>query len=117
MPRETTNAADQPAKHPLPNSWIVIGAGLAVCTAAAVLLVIVVNQHLKTRPINLREETLARAVEIEEMFRNNLIKPEQIRRAEPQLVQTDKASWYFTSFDVEAEGAEPDGVIDRKSVV
>ncbi|MCX5771366.1 MAG: divergent polysaccharide deacetylase family protein [Candidatus Hydrogenedentes bacterium] len=111
MPRETTNAADQPAKHPLPNSWIVIGAGLAVCTAAAVLLVVVVNQHLKTRPINLREETLARAVEIEEMFRNNLIKPEQIRRAEPQLVQTDKASWYFTSFDVEAEGAEPDGVI------
>lgn len=119
MPEETRNSATPPAKEPLPNSWIVIGAGLAVCAAAAVLLAIVFGQHLKTRPINLRDETLERAVEIEDLFRANLIEPEHIRRSDPQLVETEKASWFFTSFDVETEGTEPDGlvaVLDREMV-
>jgi len=117
MPEETVNAATPPAKERLPNSWIVVVAGLSVCTAAAVLLAIVVNRHIETRPINLREETLERAGQIEEVFRISLIKPEQIRRSEPQLVETEKASWYFTLFDVEAEGVAPEGlvaVLDRE---
>jgi len=119
MVKETSNGATRPAKQPLPNSWVIVVAGLAVCAAAGVLLAIVVNQHLKTRPVNLRDETLERAGQIEEVFRSNLIKPEQIRRAEPQLVETEKALWYFTSFDVEAEGAAPEGlvtVLDREMV-
>lgn len=119
MPEETRNSATPPAKEPLPNSWIVIGAGLAVCAAAAVLLAIVFGQHLKTRPINLHDETLERAVEIEDLFRANLIETEHIRRSDPQLVETEKASWFFTSFDVETEGTEPDGlvaVLDREMV-
>lgn len=119
MVEETSKTAVPPAKEPLPNSWIVVAAGLGVCAAAAVLLAVVVNQHLKTRPVNLRDETLERAGQIEEVFRSNLIKPERIRRAEPQLFETGKASWYFTLFDVEAEGVAPEGlvaVLDREMV-
>jgi polysaccharide deacetylase 2 family uncharacterized protein YibQ len=111
MAEETQKTAEPPAKAPSPNSWIVLAAGLAVCSAAAVLLGIVINQHLKTRPINLRDETLARTAEIEEIFRGNLIEPEHIGRSDPQRVEGEKASWFFTSFDIDAEGVEPEGLV------
>lgn len=109
--RAKTEAEAQPPKPPPPNSWITLIAGLAVCVAAAVLLAIVLDRHLKTRPINLRDETIERAAEIQDLLRINLVKAEQIRQSDPQPMESEKASWYFTSFDVETEGVEPDGLV------
>ncbi len=114
MPDEkpkTPATSPPPVKPPAPNSWLGVIAGLTLCSAAAVLLAILLGQHLKMRPANLRDATLARAGEIQELLQVNLVGPEQMRQSEPRLVETDTASWYFTLFVMEAEGMDPDGLI------
>ena len=111
MLEERSKPAPAPARPPLPNSWLAIIAGLTVCSSAAILLAIVFNQHVKARSINLREETLARSAEVLDLLRSNLVDSRQIRQAQPQLVETENTSWYSTSFDVETEGIEPEGLV------
>lgn len=117
------NLIPQEAKPKPPNSWLTVGAGMAVCAVAAVLLGIVALQYLKTRPLNLRNRTLELTGQVDQLFRDSLVVPENIRRADPQLLENEKASWFYSEFDIDLDSQDPDGLktllereMDRQNV-
>jgi len=115
MEQEAPDSSTPPEAQPkprsgAPNSWLAVVAGMAVCAVAAALLVVVARQYLNTRPLNLRERSLEVAGLIDQLFHDSLVDPVNIRRAEPRLIENEKASWFFSQFEVDLDTQDPDGL-------
>ncbi len=94
-------AEPTPVPAGLPHPWIRVAAGLGICIVAALTAVMLAQYYVKSRPLNLREQTTALAETFEQALVNCRVPKESIARGKQEPHLDAEASWLAVTFDVD----------------
>lgn len=87
-------------RTPVPHPWSRVLLGFSLCLVAAALCAVAVNRYVKTRPLNLRDYTLALRDPIDNALTTSRVPKSNIKKRDPELKAVPGATWYSTEYDV-----------------
>lgn len=112
MSQETGAPANTPVAPVQPPSWRWILFGLGICVLTGVAAILLARQYVQSRPLNLREQSVALADAFEQALVNCRVPKDGIIREEPEPHADAEASWFTIRFNMELPDAmEGSGLI------